>query len=267
MQDSLTEQWTDRGLLASVQLRCAFSDRHLLAADIVGNMRQWPRVVGSVSPRAASASIRPLGGKATTDGQALVYDDAIVTVNYENRDVEDRPVGGGGSGSGSGSSGPTQLVSESIEPMLNKIKLDHKMFRWGNVRDQPLQENEAPSRSEWSMSIRRTHYRVPPPLPSALIDLIGCVNDSDYYSELLGMTFPAETLLFQPGPLTRTIMTDGSGRAYDVNMMFHYKPDGWNKFWCALTAQYEEMFYIDTTNNGSDPYKNNEPADFSMLLY
>lgn len=246
----------ENGAKRSVTLRCAWADRDALVNDILGNLRLFPGTSGSGAPVALRASVVPAPDSATTEpgGQVLAYQDALVTIQYDRLNITGRELGE-----------DTILVSESLEPSIQYSKLDHKMFRWGGVREFPLRENEAPGRPLYSMSLTRTHYKVPAPLPTELLTCIGQCNSSSYYSALLGLTFPEETLLFQPAGLTRNVTSEGV-EAFNVKMRFMFKPEGWNRFWCALTNQYEQIFYVNPLL-GTDPVKQFPPGDFSNLLF
>lgn len=231
------------GKNASVTLRCNWSLRHDLVADVLANKRQWPHGVAYSPPQARSAAIRPADGSAyIAYGQTCVYEDALVTINYST-EVKD-------------------LVSESIEPIAEFVKQDHKRFRWGSKTGDPLLENEAPGKLTRSLSIVRTMYEVPPPLPAVLLTGVGKTNDAQYQSQLLGLTFAPETLLFTPAGITRTITSNGSD-GFTVVLKFMYNPNTWNKFWRAKSRAYEQIFDVES----NDPHKNNPTTNFQALLY
>ena len=119
---------------------------------------------------------------------------------------------------------------------------------------------QSPGRLIRGLTISRTLYQVTA-LPIALITSIGKVNDADYISALLVLTFAAETLLYTPPNMNRTITTAGD-KGWTVNMKFMYKPDTWNKFWRSTTQAYEAIFIA-----GGIEYKNYPLADFSSLLF
>lgn len=230
---------------ASVTLRCSWANRWLLVADIVGNRNVWPYAPGL---RGSAASIVPFPAAAATDGQALVYEEALVTVKYTSKEEEN-------------------LVAESIEPTAEFITLDHKRFRWLDEGSEtpgqgdPLSEAEAPGQQLHSLMLARTHYQVEPPLPVEIISLVGSANDAAYVSALLGLTFDEETLLFLPASLSRTITTSGD-RAFDISLKFPYKPSGWNRYWRAKTQQYAEIYDVEA----EAVYKGYPLADFSAFL-
>jgi hypothetical protein len=83
---------------------------------------------------------------------------------------------------------------------------------------------------------------------------------------LLGITFPAQTLLFNPPTINRKITTAGA-QAWTVACRFSYRASGWNKSWRAATQQWEQVYYRNPSGSGSTaPYNNFSTADFSQVL-
>lgn len=229
----------DGGWSASVKLRCNWSERHLLVADIFGNHREYPGLSG-FGLQAQSAAIVPEKECYTESGQGMVYTTALVTFNYGTK--------------------VTDLISESLEPTAEFLTLDHKRFRWGAAGGDPLLEGEAPGKLLRGMNIVRTLYELPS-IPVAVGTSVGKCNSGAYVSTLLGLTFPIETLLYQPPNMDRTIKSDGAA-AWKLTMKFAFKPEGWNKYWRAKTQTYEKIFLVD----GAE-YKSYTPGDFSTLLF
>lgn len=238
-----TEDWDLESTSKTVTLRCAWSDRYNLVDDLLGNMRAWPHGGWADPPRASSAKIAPF---ATTNapavGQSITYDDALVTVQYTH-DVVD-------------------LISESIEPNADFITVDHRNFRWSEPGGPPLTPEEAPGKLRNSLSLVRTLYRVQPPLPLALLSSPGKCNHEPYTSQLLGLTFDKETLMFVPPHLSRVIRTDGS-KGFTVKLKFGYKPEGWNSYWRAQSSAYQAIYNPST----GVVYKSHPLADLSAFLF
>lgn len=231
-----TDEWT-----ASVTLRCAWSNRWLLMADLVGNRRSWPHTGGKLIARSASSVPAPT--YYVQDGQAAAYIDALVSVNYSSSGEEE------------------DLVAESLEPTAEFLTLDYKRFRWGAANGDPLTEGEAPGKLLRSLALVRQLFKVESPLPGDLLTKIGYVNSSSYTSALLGLTFAKGTLLFQPPSLSRTITTD-EVQAWNVTLKFMYKPETWNKYWRSKTQAYDEIFLV---NGGK--YLAYPEGDFSAFLF
>lgn len=234
---------TRNGAECAVTLRCNWEARHDLVADLLGNRRPWPHGVWADPPRATAASIRPFPDAGITVGDSITYDHALVDVTYSTREEVD-------------------VISESLEPTVEFLRLDYRNFRWEGAGGRPLKEDEAPGKVYKSLNLVRTHHAVEPPLPISLLDLIGYVNDVEYFSALLGLTFPAETLLFQPPIPSRTVTSLGS-RAFNLQMRFAYKPNGWNVFWRAESGIWERMYYKDNLTS----YYNYPLGDFSDFLF
>jgi hypothetical protein len=240
----------ESGMSASVTLRCAYGNRHLLAADILTNRYMWPFGGWTVAPRASSAAITTAGQRFVADGQACNYaqGDALVTVNYTTGKAGD----------------PTSedLVSESLEMVADFITMDHHNFSWGNAAGgDPLTEQEAPGKQKKSLALVRTLYQVPS-VPASILDLVGSSNDDDYTSALLGITFPEETLLFTVPGLSRTIRTDGTS-GWNMTVAFPYQKDTWNKHWRAKTGLNTAIW----NKNLGQVHKNFPPGDFSDWLF
>lgn len=231
----------DSGLEASVQLRCAWADRYDLIQDILLGHAVWPNA-GIAACKAISAGSVPEGGIYITDGQSCEYETALVTVNYSTK-IHD-------------------LLSESIEPTVQFQTLDYKRFRWTAANGDPLLEGEAPGKQKRGLNLCRTLYEINPPLPTALLNQTGNINTTAYVSSILGLTFPARTLLYHPPQLNRTFKSDGN-KAFTIQLKFTFEKNEWNKFWRAKTETYEEIF--DVTAGAA--YENYPEGDFSDFLY
>lgn len=236
------------GVSASVALMCDWSIRHDVIADLLpgGTSRTyWPYGGYVAQPFAVRVGCKPFETYFTRNGQAITYQTAILTVQYEKRpDTE-----------------PEELISESIEPTAEFLTLDHKRFTWTDADGDALEENEAPGRLVRGLTLSRTYHKVEPPLNTLLLTAIGHVNVAGYTSSLLGLTFAAETLMYCPPTMDRTITTEGSD-GFNINVKFMYKPETWNKFWRTKTQLYAPIW--DT--EAAQVYKNYPTADFSSLL-
>lgn len=228
----------------SVVLRVPWANRFLLIADLLTNRRAWPYLSGWTNPpRANAAGISAWNNTGVTSGQSITYEDALVTVQYTNNPA-------------------TDVVTEQLEPTVEFQTLDYKNFRWGSKAGRVLLEAEAPGRQLRGFNLVRTIHDVALPLNADLLDLGGTCNEDPYTSTLLGLTFDAETLLFNTPSINRVLKSDGSSKASLV-LRFTHKREGWNKFWRPGTGQYEEIFSIESDSI----YKNYPPADYSNYLY
>lgn len=226
------------GIGAQVTLRCAWADRYLLMDDLLSTPQPWPFATG-VIPYAMNAVAVP-AGVADNDGQACGYQDALVTVTYNTQIID--------------------TASEAIEPTLDYDVEDYRKFRWASGTGDLLTEGESPPRILRAMNIVRTRYRLSA-IPDECLTCIGKVNNATYTSSLLGLTFAAETLLFEPAPLIRSFTNFGS-QGFTMTNKFGFKPNGWNKFWRTSTETYERIYL----KGSATPYRPYPLGDFSALF-
>ena len=203
---------------ASVVLECAYSDRYTLISDLLLNQRSWPSFTEC---RAKKAAIVPFASAYTVSGQETVYTHARVTVQYDT--IAD-----------------SNLISESIEPTADFRTLDHRLFRWGSNSGPLLNENQAPGQIIRGMNLVRTIYNMAA-VPVSYLTLPGKVNNAVYSSALLGLTFAPQTLLFQPGQLTRTIKLSGT-EGFTAQVKMSFNPNGWNTYWNESAQAYQGIF-------------------------
>lgn len=237
----------ESGISASVTLRCAYSDRHALAQDLLVSRRVWPFGGWAAPPRASRCGIRPILGSYTQDEQAIAYaTHALVTVQYTvSRGGED-----------------DELISESLEPSVEFITQNPARFKWTNAAGDPLLPNELAGKQRHGLVLRRTLFQVQGPLPTTLLSLNGSSNDADYTSDLLSLTFDEETLLYTLPGLSRSITMTGA-KSWNLQLAFLYQPNGWNKYWRAKTGLYEPIW----NDALGQIHKNYPPEDFSDFLF
>lgn len=242
--DSVTENYDDeRGLMsASVTLRCAWADRHNLVTDICGNRRAWIKGSAGQAPVAGSAAIKPAGsiGSPGFSQQEIVYAEALVTINFSTKVVD--------------------VFSESLEPTAEFVQLPYQLFRWGSGTGALLQEQEAPGKLIRGLNIVRNEYNLTS-LDPDLIALVGSVNDESYSSSLLGLSFDAETLLYNPPNVQYKKDSTGVVK-YDVTKRFTINPNGWNKYFRGFSGNYQRIYLAGS----SDPYESYPVVDLSGLL-
>lgn len=225
----------ETGLSATVTLRCAWADRFLLMEDIMG--RVWPHASGAWANKASSV---PDKSNYVEVGQSADYVHALVTVNYGTK-VKD-------------------LFSESLEPTAEFVTGDHKGFRWSAVNGDPLLEGEAPGYLRKGLNLVRTLYQLAA-IPASTLTCVGKSNSAAYVSGMLGLTFAAQTLLFQPPTMNRTFKTTGT-EGWTLQTKFAYKPETWNKFFRSKTNSWETIVNVDGTTY--IPYP---PASFADFLF
>jgi hypothetical protein len=92
----------------------------------------------------------------------------------------------------------------------------------------------------------------------------GCVNSNAMTAKLCGLSFPAETLLYQPPSMQRVISTNGRNAQTDgwqISYRLSYRASGWNKFWRKTTGAFSRIY----TKEG-DIYYNYPLADLSSAF-
>lgn len=226
------------GWSASVQLKVTNANKEALINDLLTYQRDYPNLLTAYKPRAFSAAAKPFSSNTPAVGQAYVYDHYLVDVQYAS-DPE------------------RTLVSESIEPTVEFIRLDHRHFRW--TSGAPLTEGEAPGVLRPELKLVRKYFNKLL-VPNEVITKPGHVHNQPYTSPLLGITFPAGTLMLAPEPVDRTITTAGSqGFNYTISLL--YKPNGWNKYWRPQTQAWEAIQLPDGT-----PYLNYPSSNLSAVL-
>lgn len=254
----------ERGVMsASVQLFCAYADRHRLISDLLSNHREWPKGSASLVPLAFGAGAEPFDDVGSADGQTISPATAIVTVSYSTKRVE--------------------LVTEELEPVVEFVRKDYRDYTWDDVQEildpfgnvvydpetgdpvltdgTPLTEDQAPAWQRRSLNLLRNEMFVNPPLPDQLFDFVGGCNNAPVYSGLLGKTFPAETLVYNP-PVLHIKYNSLGDRQFDLSKRFNYFPWGANRFWNNTLGGYASIVKRGSLVRET-PYP---PVDFSQIL-
>jgi hypothetical protein len=242
MASSPTEEGTSEGgasFTATVTLKTPWRKRLLLASDIVGNFSLYPQAPES-GARAISASIKPFDA-AVDQASGYIgmasYEYALVTIKYQLK------------------AETGDFITESLEPAVEMMTLNHEGFRWSNKNRKwkkgddvppptPILENEAPGRLCRMMEYKVTMMRMPS-IPQAVVDYVDCVNDKTVTPKLLqGISFPAETLLYNPPTCSRK-WNFSQWPYWEISYHFTYRASGWNKFWNNKLQDYDTMEHID----------------------
>lgn len=124
-------------------------------------------------------------------------------------------------------------ASESLEPSAEFLTFPNEKLFWDAAKTEPLNEDEAPGVLLNTLNWIYNRHKMPY-IPVEILNLIGYVNAAAITSPTLGMTFPIETLLYQPPTLAREISVVGGDYArltgWRIEFRFTYRPTGWNKF-------------------------------------
>jgi len=249
LDGSPVEEATDTSFKATVKLRCPWSVRRTLSAELSDYTTYGG---GVVAARARSISIEPFTHVQGADGVlAADYEDAIVTVQYVFD--KDTPSEDGG-----------DLFSESLEPTAQNLTMPWEPFVWA-IGGQQIEPGEAPAKILRGLDYVLTKYNLAS-IPAAALTLVGCCNNATVTASTLGLTFAAETLLFNPPTIQRKVSLGASpSLKWTATYRLTYNAGGWNKFWHsrATTPLWDSLLVF----NGSTyvPYKHYPPAAFSGI--
>lgn len=256
LDGSPIESVSDNGVEVLRKFKCAWGDRLTLARELIGSVTSdgeggyittAPATYGPLSAATVDrVTIEPFGSVQAMpgDAQQSSYAHAVLTVRYGN--TRFRYVGDAGT-----------LASEELEPVAEFVTLPSQQLKWG-ASGPPLRPDEAPGRLLRGLDWVYTRHRVPE-LNAAIFDLVGKVNEATVTSNTLGFTFAAETLLYNPPTLRRTITSNGAD-AWQVTYRFTYRPTGWNRFWRPDTDTYVQLY------NNAGAINVYEPGDFLQLM-
>ena len=242
MVDSPIEDFATDSFSATRRLMVDWGSRYALVAEL-----QWvayPYIPGILAyPTSMSvvpAKSKQLPGVGT---DYVTYEKAIITIHYRSS-AEDPST--------------SDFVTEALEPNAELRTLDFEDFRWGAVDGDVLKEDEAPSQllrgHDYVLSF---HNAVA--VPISVITLEGYVNEANFSTYTLGLTYPAETLLFAGGSPSRRITSTGAD-TFKLTERFQYKASGWNKFFRQASKEYESIYH-----KTGGIHRNHPLGDFSTL--
>jgi hypothetical protein len=199
--------------------------------------------------RAKEIGIEPLGDRLTDDStdDSPLYEKAIITVNYNSdNDISTE----------SGDS--ATLMEESLEPDVNFVSAPWRKLFW-KTDGYPLTEAETPqfpvSRIRWNVVLYNLKT-----LPTGLLTDSTKCNATAIKSNTLGVTFPAETLLYLAGSPKRLFTTEGVS-SWTCAMSFIWQPFSWNKFFRRGVATPQEL-----KDSGGTDFKPVTAIDFATAL-
>lgn len=240
-------------LTATRKLICAWNDRYAVYLGFVpltgiGATYTYPGAIATPA-HAISGAIDPFEAKLF-DGTAAnppksdkesSYEKAIVTIVFKS-------VGAGTNVPIVDPSAPTQLISETIQPTNEFLKLDHTLFKWSSGAS--LNEPEAPGRQlhGFVWTVTRHKVSLTPSLNVELLTWANTINLNAIRSRTLGIVFGARTLLFMPARISRL-----DGNNVKIEMSFAYRELRWDKFWNVATQQNETIKKIDGTDYDNYP--------------
>lgn len=258
------------GFRATRILRCAWSDRHTLAAQlqrayqvsVTGTISRTFRI-GDKYPYRDGVYVRNVismegaGKPAAGSGNTVSYPFADLTVEYGERNFD--PDSGGGSGSSGGSDALVVVAEEEIDAAGEFLTLPNKKLYWDASQEDPIENAEAPGLLvpilSWSYSFSEDDS-----IPSSVKDAVGKVNSGSMSSPSLGLSFGAEEVLFHKLRVMRRTFSDGSTQS-DVTLQFLIRNHSWNKFFKSATQSAQAIY--DDSGSVFKPY---ETVNLASLL-
>lgn len=246
---SRTANYTPQGSTASVQLRFPSAEVADALEDLLGLNNPWPYTTESpVDLYAVTASVKPEAHKATQDGEGMTYPFSVVTVNYSSLNV-------------TGEVGAITLYDEQLAPTAEFVTLDPTDFQWSaSPGVDPLTDAEAPGKLIIGLDYILTMYNIAT-IPAHVLTHPGKVNSGSVSSTSLGLSFAAETLLYNPPVVSRTVSIGGSNR-YTIQYRFSYRAQTWNQYWRSKTGAFAQ---VKKKADGSD-YDSYATASFSGIV-
>lgn len=239
---SLTESFGSKGFTASTILRVPWANRYTVMDALITNNSAYPRAI-SAGVYATNASSVPAPGQISaepTHEELIVPEYAHITVAYS---------AGESNGGAGGVTAGGERFTESFEPngRFQTIGVKKLMWRVATVDDTGawgpmLTQEEAPSIPQLAMDYVQTRYG----LSAIPVEVLkpNHANEDDHSATLLGITFPAETLLYVNSQMQRTTGSGGTSK-WTMASRFRYQKDGWNKFWNAKLGEWCEIWTAD----------------------
>jgi len=267
---SRREFWGDENIVAQRKLKCAWDDRHDLAAELRGYLRnsgggnvqymQPQSFPGYNNLFVKSVTIEPFNPgpiASTVDTTVLEYDEAELLVEYENignlSDTDDDDTD---------ELNEELLITESLQTSVEFLTVSNRKLSWDAGGTEPLEIDESPGimvyMLEWIYTVHHMPY-----IPEAAISYTGYVNSTSVYSPSLDVTFAAETLLYKGCEPSRQV-TDMGIKAWEITYRYAYRARGWNKFPKAGGGTYDFQSIYNDSGVEEKPYPS---ANFNVLFF
>jgi len=217
------------GFEAERLLTCAYADRYILAGEImIYPDAIYPHV--TCYALAKRCFIEPVMGKVlptSGDQTKALYEKALVHVYYDTKRY--REAAG-------------VLLAEELAPSMDALPVqlaEGASVTWENSGD-PVTMQYVTHRLNLACEYTLSYYFLAA-APAAMLNLVGFINYNPVQTKMMGLVFPSQTLLYQPGRIQDTVLTNGSVKfhvthrcAYRPNWTFvggNWVPGGWNYFW------------------------------------
>ena len=203
-------KWTERFLLAD-QLLHAYEV--LAGGLLVVYGRPYPynasAYAKSISFENWAGNAKPIAGDTTLAS----YEWAHLNVHYEQSPANPNSA---------------QIAEESLSTLGQFMMTTDPTKLYLQGKTDPIEPGAVPTKympmTGWNYTLNQVKT-----LPPGWIQYKGYVNSSPIISTSLGMTFDAETLLYDGVEPSRTILASGA-QAWRAPLKFLHRPGGWNKY-------------------------------------
>lgn len=200
---------------------------------------------------------------SSAGGNSLgAYDTGVVTVQYRTPRAGDPLLL-------SGSGGSAVIASQHFETAGENLILPYEDFQWHEPTKakskgedfifKDLKPAEAPTKFMAALVYVLTLYNRPG-ISVAALNLINHVNNSKVDANLLHLSFPRGSLLFDSVSHELGVPL-GGGFTGAVTYRFTIREHGWNQFWNPRVGAFLSIYL----RGESEPYENHPEGDFEDL--
>jgi hypothetical protein len=253
--------WTDDGYTETRTLKCAWSDRIVLARQLRGGrfglLRYAPHA-SNIFPAAVvkGVKIAPFFKGELTAGDTTAeasYDEAKLTVTY--RVPEDQPPA-------NNADGTETLLEQTFSPSKEFLTVpgSELFFHADGAgpdggQGRPLGDQASPGIPitifEWDVTLRDRDS-----VPADLLTKVQKTNQSSMTSQYLGLAFGPEQVLLDDFTPRQTVDTEGNA-TLDVTVRLLVRLEGWNKQLNIRTGQWSDIYLKGETT----PFKQFPPTN------
>lgn len=204
------------------QVHCDWANRFLEAGSI--DDWEYPYLPGC-GAYVSHMRIDPLGAQTGVLNGLATYEKAQIHVWYSSK------------------INTNAAIIEFIADAGGQVPASPAQLYWTASGDAPIHERNLPyvMRSGCTFHHERRKLAI---VPAAAITQVDYVNASAFYSQILGITFAAETLRAMVPQIKRTYTVSGL-TSYFVHQTFAYRPNGglgWNSGYRADTGAFSYVY-------------------------
>lgn len=225
--------------------------RYYLQASLLGHPGALYPYIPDYAARCVAVSIEPFGGidRHMIYADRAEYGYALLTAKYKTPQMGD-PQPYPQAKSPALHASPQAVISESLEPTSEAMRLDFTKFKWSDGA--ALTADEAPIRQVYRMAYSMTRHNLTE-VPAFTQDYVGGCNAATITPVLMDtMVFGPFTLLYI-SPVIGLSIDDQGNRQFNVSYRFAYKAEGWRKVWRADTEDYQTIVHKDTDVDYESP--------------